>query len=75
MGITQILELVNQGGQWSKRFKLVCKLLKLHQVHIGFVEVGGNSLLFSLGQYYSVTQLVKAINDMFQCVWDVQFKV
>ena len=75
MGITQILELVARGGQQSKSLQLGCKLLKLCQVRIGFVEVGGKGLLFGLGQFYSVAQLVKAIYNMFQCVWDVQFKV
>ena len=75
MGITQILELVDRGGQRSKSLQLGCKLLKLCQVHIGFVEVGRKSLLFGLGQHYSVAQLAEAIYDMFQCVWDVQFKV
>ena len=75
MGITQILELVDQGGQQSKSLQLGCKLLKLHQVRMGFVEVGGKGLLFSLGQCYSVAQLAEAIYNMFQYVWDVQFKV
>ena len=71
MGITQILELVDRGGQWTKSLQLGCKLLKLRQVCIGFVEVGRKGLLFGLGQHYSVAQLVEAKNDMFQCVWDV----
>ena len=75
MGITQILELVNQGGQQSKSLQLGCKLLKLRQICIGFVEVGKKGLLFSLGQCYSVAQLAEVIHDMFQCAWDVQFKV
>ena len=75
MGITQILELVDQGGQRSKSLQLGCKLLKLHQVRIGFVEVGGKGLLFCLGLCYSVAQLVEAIYDILQYVWDVQFKV
>ena len=68
MGITQILELVDRGGQRSKSFQLGCKLLKLRQVHIGFVKVGRKGLLFSLGQYYSIAQLAEAIYDVFQCV-------
>ena len=45
MGITQILELVDRGGQWSNSLQLGWKLLKHRQVHIGFVEVGRISLL------------------------------
>ena len=75
MEITQILELTDRGGQQSKSLRLGYKLLKLRQVCIGFVEVGGKSLLFGLGQCYSVAQLAEVIYDMFQCVWDMQFKV
>ena len=48
--------------------------MKLYQVHIGFVEVGGKGLLFGLGQCCSIAQLAEAMYDMFQSVWDVQFK-
>ena len=61
MGITQILELVNRGGQWSESLQLGFKLLKLRQVRIGFVEVGRKGLLFGLGQGYSVAQLAEVI--------------
>ena len=61
MGITQILELVDRGGLWSESLHLSCKHLKLCQVRIGFVEVGGKGLFFDLGQYYSFGQLAEAI--------------
>ena len=71
MGITQILELVDRGGQRNNSLQFGCKLLKYCQVCIGFVEVGRKGLLLGLGQCYSVAQLAKAIYNMFQCVWDV----
>ena len=71
MGITQILELVDQGGQRNNSLQFGCKLLEHCQVHIDFVEVGRKGLLIGLGQHYSVSQLSKAIYNMFQCVWDV----
>ena len=75
MRITQILDLVDRGGQRSKSLQLGCKVLELRYIRIGFVEDGRKGLLFGLGQRYSVAQLAEAIYNLFQCVWDMQFKV
>ena len=71
MGITQILELVDQAGQRSKSMHLDCNHLELHQVRIGFVEVGRKGLLFSLCQHYSVAQLAQAIYKTVQRVFNI----